>query len=198
MKVILPTLGDFANGIFAVLLTCFIFNTSVLWWYFPISFALSLLPDIDAVPELLKYGQVGKRQADGAFAMDHRSYLHYPLVYLALGLMVVNFSYFFGVLFLLAVTLHFLRDLVGTGWGVKLFWPVSRKNYKLFTSDTNAISTTKKEPVVSWTDEELPGLIEAHGDEDWIEKTYLRLTWISGVEYTLFAVAVLLMVLSLL
>jgi membrane-bound metal-dependent hydrolase YbcI (DUF457 family) len=47
-----------------------------------------------------------------------------------LGLPIMQISPFWGCVFSLAITLHFLRDSLGTGWGVKLLWPLSNKNYK--------------------------------------------------------------------
>lgn len=132
LKLILPTLGDLANGVFAVTAAAYLFDVDIQWWHLIVAAAISLLPDVDALPELLLYGAVGKKQSNSKLPTNHRSFMHYPALYLIFGLALYSWDQFWGTTFLMALALHFLRDVLGTGWGVKLLWPVSYKNYKFF------------------------------------------------------------------
>ena len=44
--------------------------------------------------------------------------------------------------------------------------------------------------VVTWSYDELSEYIQKYGIDDWIDRYYLRINWISGIEYTLFVLAV--------
>lgn len=192
LKLILPMLGDFANGVFAVVFASWLLGAEVMWWHFLVGFVCALLPDLDALPEVLAHGQVGKKQEGSTLAANHRTYLHYPVIYLAVGLLVFPWYPYWGTIFLLGTLLHFVRDMLGTGWGVKALWPMSNKNYRFFSQGNDDFQAT-----AALTDEETSEFAEEHGNSDWLEDTYLRLTWISGIEYALFLGAIMLLVFSL-
>lgn len=193
LKLILPTLGDLANGVFAVTAAAYLFHIDLQWWHFVIAVIISLLPDLDALPELLLHGAVGKKQTTSELPTNHRSFMHYPALYLIFGLALYSWDQFWGVTFLGAVILHFLRDVLGTGWGVKLLWPVSHMNYKFTQSSVGSTHATH-----SFTDSEIPEIASSQGNSNWLEDTYLRFTWISCVEYTLFIISVCLVIWQLL
>ena len=103
--------------------------------------------------------------------------------------------------------------MYGTGWGIPLFWPFSKRKYKFFGSRANqpeALLVThseysmleeaeqKQRLVVSWSEDELPMHIKRFGFDDWIDKVYLTVNWISIVEYSLFFMAVVLLIMTLL
>lgn len=100
-------------------------------------------------------------------AYKHRDLLHYPMLYLPLGSLLVLLltNYFYSLLFLLCSLLHFLHDSIGVGWGIKWLWPFSNKNFKLFS---RKYPTKKRMLVVSWTPEELEREVEAAGDK-WLK-----------------------------
>ena len=210
MKSVLALLADFANGIFAVLIACAYYDISPVWWYFLIGLPLAMLPDIDAIPELLKRGKVS---ADASHSRDHRTFLHYPIISLVIFTPVLLFGGFWGLVIVLAVVLHLLNDLYGTGWGLQLLWPLSTRHYKFFGRRANRlysmllhegdlgklpIKETKLRFVVSWTEAELQDYIVKFGVDDWITHWYLRPNWLAVVEYSLFLVATTLMIVSLL
>jgi len=210
MKNLVSLLADWANGIFAVLLASWLFSVEPLWWHFAIGLILSHAPDIDAIPELLKRGKVS---ASADHPHDHRDALHYPVVLIALGGIAAYLVPYWGTIFLIAVTLHLINDLYGTGWGIKLFWPLSKKNYKLLGRrvnrlrylleqdgdwDTQTYEERRLRTLVSWKPEELPIYMTRWGIDDWIPKYYFHLNSISIIEYGLFIVAVSLMVVTLL
>jgi hypothetical protein len=182
------------------LLNTYLFKVEPTGWLFLVGIVLALLPDIDALPEVFRYGQVGKSRADDSFAKEHRSYLHFPLLYLLVGIVIAIISPFWGALFLVATALHFLNDLYGTGWGVMLFWPFSKKRYKLFSKPVHDDGKHGQglQSVVAAEEAEVSKAEAAWGDENWIDNSYLRLTWISAIEYSLFVLALILAAIVLL
>jgi len=210
MKTILTLLADWANGIFAVVLASLITGTEIVWWYFPIGILLAMCPDLDAIPELLKRGKLA---ASAEHVGDHREGLHYPVVFFIVGAVFIYFSPFYGWLFFIATTLHFINDLYGTGWGIPLLWPLTNRRYKLLGRRANRMkhvliteSDWDQLPheerrlrfIVSWSKDELTSYIRKWGLENWIEPSYLRLNWVSGIEYGLFICALILLVSTLL
>lgn len=209
MKPVLSLLADIANGIFAVLLAGYFSGTEILWWHFLIGIPLAMLPDLDALPELIKRGRVG---SSAEHIYDHRSGLHFPILFLLVGLFLTYLFPFFGLLFLIATTLHFINDLYGTGWGIALLWPLSNTRFKLLSRRVNWAKKQLKATgawnevlpeekrlrlIVSWKEEELLSYIEKWGVDDWIDLVYCHRNWISATEYFLFSLAVFLLLLNL-
>lgn len=210
MKQILPVLADIADGIFATVLVGLMTETDILWWHFLVGIPLAMMPDLDAVPELLRRGKVA---ASKDYVHDHREGLHYPVTFLLVGVVFVAATDFFGWLFLIATMLHFVNDSYGVGWGVAWLWPLSRSRYKVGERKVNqlkhmlvadgvweGLSTDERRvrPVVSWSETELHPYIARWGKDDWINAYYLSLNWISVTEYALFALSILALVFSLL
>jgi hypothetical protein len=210
MKNILSILADLANGIFAILLATYLTGEGVVWWYFPIGMALAMSPDIDAIPELLLRGRVA---ASPEHPRDHRTFLHYPMVSIPLGLLATWFVPFWGLVWLLSLVLHLINDLYGTGWGLPLLYPFTSTHYKFFCRrvnqsplllkkrglwDTLPLSETRVRFFVSWNKTELPVYIQQYGMDDWIDWCYLRVNPITITEYSLFLIAIVLAVCSLL
>ncbi len=202
MKSLLAILADVANGLFAVLVATQLTSTDLAWWYIPAGIALAMSPDLDAIPELLKRGRVA---ASSQFAHDHREALHFPILFLVAGTILLQFDVFWGTLFLLATMLHFVNDLYGTGWGIPLLWPLTNRRYKLLGRRANLLKQILQEKglwdtlpqderrlrlIVTWSHDELGEYIQNYGIDDWIDRYYLRINWISGIEYTLFLVAI--------
>lgn len=205
MKYILALLADFANGLFATLLAGYITGAEILWWHFLVGIALSMLPDSDALAEIFRRRGVVAAHAEDAD--DHRDYFHFPIIYLIVGLGLMWWNSYWGSMFLIGTMLHFFNDMYGTGWGVPLLWPFSRRRFKFLKRKANLLKyilvekglweTTlpaerKYRLIVSWSREELPEYIARFGIADWIEQYYLRLNWISLLEYGLFATAIIL------
>jgi hypothetical protein len=210
MKYVLALLADWANGIFAVLIASAITGTEVLWWHYVIGIALSHGPDIDAIPELWRRGKVA---ASAENPHDHRDGLHYPLLLVPVLFVFPMWFGYFGWVLWCAVVLHFVNDMYGTGWGLKLGWPFSSRSYKFLCRRVNRSkgqlqseglwqtlpeSERKLRILVSWSATELPDYQRRWGMEQWIDVCYLRFNWISAVEYSLFIAAVVLATLSLL
>lgn len=204
MKKILALLADFANGIFATILAGLITGVDPTW-HFVVGIILAMSPDLDAIPELIKRGKVASSAEN---VRDHREALHFPILFIIVGVIVISFSPFWGWLFLIATMLHFLNDLYGTGWGIPLLWPFTNRRFKLLGRRANLLKSILKEKgfwepetneekklrfLVSWSHKELGSYIIKYGIEDWIERYYLKLNWISAIEYSLFILAIALL-----
>ncbi len=126
-----------------------------------------LLPDLDLFIWLKKHNwKIDK------WAHEHRDTLHFPVIYLLSGYLLVLFfvNSFYALLFFLSSMLHFLHDSIGIGWGVKWLFPFSKKNYKFFTRQHLG---EKRRIIAFWTPEELKKEVEARGENGWFKKYYI-------------------------
>lgn len=187
--------ADLANGIFAVHIAAFLTGTEIMWWHYLIGILLAMLPDLDALPELF---QRGKLAASASHIHDHRELLHVPLVFLGIGVLAAYLYGYWGSVFLLATMLHFVNDLYGTGWGVPVLKPMSKDRFKLFSNVDNNMSLHLNDWIRRIPINDLTKQIVDHGNENWIEDTYWKLTPISVIEYALFGISIVLVVVTLL
>jgi len=209
VKYILAVLADWANGLFALVAAQVLTGTALEWWYIPIALLLSHLPDVDAVPGLVKFGNVAVSAKEEG--RDHRSLLHYPVLAVPVCVLAALYGGFWGLVVAIVVPLHLLNDLYGTGWGLQLLWPLQRSHYKLLSRRVNRLHSmfseeefsqlptgeTRLRGIVTWSEKELPAYIRRYGMDDWIESWYLQLNRVSAVEYTLFLVACILTVVQM-
>lgn len=211
MRQIPALFADWANGIFATIFAATIVGiTEIPWWYFCIGILLSHLPDLDAVPELLRRGRIA---ASGEYVHDHREGLHYPVLFIIVGSVVTYLYPFWGLLFLTISMLHFINDTYGTGWGIKWLWPLSTRNYKFLNRRVNRlhsklvgdgdwekldVSERRLRWLVSWSKEELPHYISRWGHDDWIDLYYYKINIVGIIEYGLFFCALLMLAYNLL
>ena len=192
MKNILPVLADFANGIFAVFIASYITHMDIVAWHFIVGILLAMCPDLDAIPELYRRGRIA---ASKSFLHDHRETLHRPLIFILLGTCIIYFQPYWGVLFLVATMLHFVNDMYGTGWGVPLFSPFNKDRYKFFTDGDNKSSLHPKNMIRVFKQQSLTQSIKEHGDDDWILHNYVTPNTVTLVEYALFGIACVLVML---
>ena len=134
------------------------------------SIIFALLPDVDFWVEFFKHKSVG-----GTVIREHRELFHFPLVFIPLTELVWFFAgSFWATLFGLGIFAHFLHDSIPTlGWGIKWFWPFSRKSYKLFAGENGRWAPRL---YIAWTPEELEKTAALYGDPDWIKNFYLHIT----------------------
>lgn len=203
VKNILVLLADWANGIFAVLLATYLTGTDIVWWHFLVGIIFSHLLDLDAVPDLWRRGRVG----GAASKKDHRDTLHYPIVVLPLAASSIVLVGYWGWMLFFAVLLHFINDLYGTGWGIKLLWPFSHTKFKLLGRRVNQPkyillendlwdelphSERRLRLWVSWSAAEAPQYFRRYGMDNWLEDYYIRGSVVAYIEYTLFLSAIVL------
>ena len=194
MKQIVTLFADWANGIFAVFIAAAITDTEILWWHFLIGIPLAMCPDLDAIPELLARGKIA---ASADHNHDHRDVLHFPILFLIGGVIAVLLFGYWGWIFLSSTILHFVNDLYGTGWGIPLFWPLTKDRFKLFTDENNNSSLRKEDWIRRIKVTKLHDEIAEHGNETWVDDFYYKLNPIMAIEYGLFAFALLLVGLKL-
>lgn len=192
MYKLLPLAGDIGTGILVIILTslAFGFYEPYVWLLLP----LILLPDLDAIPEIIKKGRVA---ASPEHPYDHRELLHKPVLWLLGGALLWAWFGYYGAIAFWLVLFHFLHDSVLTGWGVQWFWPLSKTQYKFFVDERNEVSLKQGDWLRSWKEEHLQAAIMQHGFEDWIERYYLKPTIQSVVEYSTFVFSILMLILFL-
>lgn len=175
---------DIGIGILSAIFVSSLFQIKLTAFFIFISILLALLPDIDAVYSIVKKGFK-------SFNHRHRNIFHYPIIHFFIGILIVLFiDLKFGMLFVLNTFGHFLHDSAGIGWGVKWFWPVSRKLYKFSFENSLAGKKPKIWFLYEFSDEELDNADFKYGDPNWIRNIYLRPSLISIVEFVFFLISV--------
>jgi hypothetical protein len=144
-----------------------------------------LLPDIDIFYFL--YQKYIKKTG----IIDHRSWTHYPIVYLPIYFLIMSLELFFTTshtissIFALAIVWHFVHDTLFIGWGVMWGFPFSKRKYKIFP-DRNGKVTSKV--LLSWLPEEEADIIKWSGGslDGWLRHYYFKFNIVSALEYGVF------------
>ncbi len=135
-----------------------------LWLLAGVLFAL--LPDTDFWIEYMQRGTVG-----GKVIGAHRTLFHNPLPYIPVALFIGTlFGPEWMLLFALGAFSHFVHDLSGMGYGIRLFWPFSERWYKFFSNQEGAIHYDFDHLVMSWSPEEMRDLVAQRGNDNWIRE----------------------------
>jgi len=161
---------DIGVGIFAALGVSHIFGVEPTVGLVVLGVFFALLPDLDILPFLWPT------------AYNHRSFLHYPLLYIPLSLLVAIFAGpLFGTLFAIGVYAHLIHDTIGLGWGIAWFAPISKRKILLFPEKGRR---ERYGWFMSWLPEEEALMRHGQSSEHWITHYYLRPSFIGVVEYT--------------
>lgn len=174
---------DIGVGILFSLLVgkLFAIDISASWVACGVLFAL--LPDIDIVPYAFK------RYFNKKEAYNHRTFTHYPIVYLPLVYVVyVVFGLPYALLCACGVYFHLLHDTVWLGWGISWFWPFSTRKYKSFPDENGKISSVF---MTSWSAEDEDRLFREGHNPHWVRDFYLRPNIVAYFEYTVFIVSII-------
>lgn len=178
---------DFGLSIIYVLLLSKVFNVTPTIATFILSVIFGVLPDFDIPFELLKRGRIGGKEEG-----FHRKVTHYPLLYFPVISVVFGlFGAFWAVLLAVNLISHFIHDIIGSGWGIKLFWPISEKNWKIFANPKDG--STSKHLITAWDQKELKEKIQKYGDEEWFKHIYRRLSPQLILEAVVFLLALILL-----
>ena len=189
---ILPLLCDAGLGILVFIVVSRVYGVDEPLWMF--SILCIFLPDLDSLSQLRSKGYVAASAED---PIDHREFLHKPIFWLVPALLVwIGFGYPGALLFFLFLA-HFLHDSVLVGWGVPWLSPWNRTRIKFFVDQANHESLRREDWVRTWDPHELTKKIQQHGNEHWIQDIYLRLTPASVIEYSIFSIGVLVLILTL-
>ncbi len=135
--------------------------------WFGIIFAL--LPDSD----VLFYFALKKSKL--LSFRSHRELLHFPLLYLLVGVMLVAvLSPKWLPLFIAASTVHFIHDSVGIGWGIPLFYPLYNKYFKFFYQYDLKLAGIPQKSMWIWSRQEQNKLIDKYRDPHWSSHIFLH------------------------
>lgn len=78
---------------------------------------------------------------------------------------MIFFDFKMAIAISIVMLTHPFLDLFGIGWGVKLFYPLSKKTYKMFY---------KGQFLIVWDQKEVNAEVEKFGDDNWIKNTYFK------------------------
>lgn len=185
---ILPLLCDIGLGILAAICVEVALGLPFSWIHIVLGLLFAFILDVDVLfdKDLWRDGYVSTHAESPD---DHRDFMHKPLLWFAGFVLAYAFlPHELVIIAGLAVFLHFVHDSMGTGFGITWLWPVSTRSYKFFATRENKY--TFRSPIISWSKEELPEVIRKYGVKEWIPLLYFRLTWVSGVEYAIFALGI--------
>lgn len=161
---------DIGIGLIAAFLAAPYFDISFAWLCV-LSVIFALLPDLDAIVQLVRSRSVGKLQ------YDHRDLFHRPIPYILLGglLVLLLCGWKWALLFSILSLGHFIHDSIGIGWGISWLYPFNYRYYKFFTSSFKKSNEENREEVIAgWTPTEQNKIAEQHGDPDWLLNMYFR------------------------
>lgn len=167
---------DIGVGILVSILASYVFGADLSFKLAALSSLSNLIPDLDVFVELAKRGRIG-----GRVQGHHRKLTHFPITYIPISVLTY---YFFGELwaFVISINLlaHFLHDSVCMGWGIKWFWPFSKRSYKFFSEKDGSFSANL---ITSWSPSELKSVVARYGDNHWFRDFYLRLHPVAVFEF---------------
>lgn len=109
------------------------------------------------------------------WAHTHRDNISHSIFPPVLALMLSIFLGFKpGIMVSIALLTHPLLDLFGIGWGVKLFYPLSQKTYKMFY---------RGQILTTWKQDEVDAEAEQFGDNDWVKNIYFQPNLVGASEW---------------
>lgn len=168
---------DIAFGIFGSYIVSNFFGETVTLQFIFLGIVFVLLPDLD----MFWYKKNKKR--------DHRSFVHFPLVYIIVSLLLLSFfETKIALLFFITTLFHFIHDTFILGWGVAWFAPFSYRRYKLFPD--NGKGGFLQEKYLTWLPDGQKAIEERLHDTHWIKNWYGRVTVVSVIEYSAFVTAI--------
>ncbi|MBD3300131.1 MAG: hypothetical protein GF347_02155 [Candidatus Moranbacteria bacterium] len=139
---------------------------------------LGLFPDlISFILSPLLFSKWAHRHRDN---LTHSIFL--PAIFL---IMAFLFETKILILAGLAMLTHPFLDLFGIGWGVKLFYPLTQKTYKLFY---------KGKFLRVWDPKEVDQKVLKAGDNQWIKNIYFKWNFWGLIEWGSLAVFILLLI----
>ena len=128
---------------------------------------------IGALPDVLSL-MASKQQAINKWSHLHRDNLSHSILF-PLAVFCVTAFYDIKVAIITGIALlsHPILDLFGIGWGVKLFYPLSNMQFKLF----------HQKGKISYTKDEIDLEVEKHGSDSWIQDSFFSLSFIALSEW---------------
>lgn len=159
---------DIGVGIVASLGVAHWFGVESTGLFIAVGIVFALLPDIDMLPIFWRT------------QYDHRSWLHYPVLYVALTAAVyVFFGSVYAALFAVCTLAHLVHDTIGIGWGVAWLGPFSKRKF-LFPEKGRR---RRYGFFMTWTPEEEVQMAGEFHNPAWVSHYYFRPNAIAFVEY---------------
>ncbi len=170
---------DIALGIFTALGLATATGVKASLLLVVIGVVFALLPDID----FILYCILHPKKAFSRSSHEHRNTLHYPLLYIPIGSIVVwsifeligHSGLFMSILFMIASLLHFIHDSIGIGFGVLWLYPFSKTHYAFLyrcsLKDTGENKNWKW--LYTWTFEEMKETSQQEENDHWFRDIYL-------------------------
>ena len=179
---------DIGVGILLAILTNKLFSLPLSAIFLVGGVVFSLLMDIDYIFHLAKGG--GSKNAH-----KHRDLLHYPLLYIPLGMLIISFfNIAWAALFALCSLAHFLHDSIGIGWGIQWLYPFKEDHYAFFYRyQPRHIEKLPKRIIYTWKHEDIDLLSQKYGDENWIKNIYWHWHPYAIVEFLIFVTALIIL-----
>lgn len=144
--------------------------------------AFALLPDLDVLWSMTKLWKEN--------AHEHRRIMHWPVVVLPAGAMVgLLWRPELVPLFVLAMSLHYLHDSIGIGWGIQWLYPFD-DHYRVFFYQWDlARNGFPFRAVYAWSPKEVEKLSRRFGNHDWIREIYWKCHPYALIELVVFIAA---------
>ena len=161
---------DIGIGILAAIFLSSTLHISAIGWWIGAGIVFALLPDADYLLYLVTGGSSHS-------AHKHRDLLHYPFLYIPVGMVLLAlFGTSWSLLFGICSLAHFIHDSIGIGWGVQWLWPISCKHFSFFYIYKPRHKTEKlpRKLLYAWEHGAIEELNARYGDEEWIRNIYLR------------------------
>jgi len=178
---------DIGVGILSAILASALFRQDLTPAFLAAGIVFALLPDVDFVFHFASGG-------DFKNAHKHRDFLHYPLLYVPLGMALAVFlGPAYALLFGICSAAHFLHDSIGMGWGIQWLYPFSRNHYNFFYHYEPRGGEIPGKTVYVWKHKEVDGLAGRHGDPDWVKNVYLRFHPYAVIELAVFAASLIIL-----
>jgi hypothetical protein len=177
---------DIGAGILFSLFFSRVFGIALYPFFLAGGVFFSLLPDLDF---LLNW-----KKGFTAKGHEHRNLLHYPLLFISLGsIILLFFDYRWAILFAVTTFFHFVHDSIGIGWGVRWPYPFSKNYYAFFYHHDLSKDSTHPKIFYSWSSVEVERLAGEYGDEHWFRNIYLKFSPFAIVEYLVFIFALIML-----
>ncbi len=160
---------DIGVGILLSIITSKLFGLPLTVAFVVAGIIFALLMDIDYILHLFTGGSSKN-------AHRHRDLLHYPLIYIPLGTLVISlFSNSYASLFALCSFAHFLHDSIGIGWGVQWLYPFKKDHYSfLYIYRPPHQERLPQKNIYVWKHEDIDMLSKKYGDPNWVKNIYWR------------------------
>ncbi len=177
---------DIGLGILIPIMLSKIFGSELTDSFLAFGILFSLLPDIDFIIHKLFLPKTSSLKD-----YRHREILHFPILYIITGAIIVFIvKKDLVLLFIICSLFHFIHDSIGIGWGVQWFAPFNRNYYQfLYTANKNLDWSL----VYKYKPEELDGMVEKYGDKDWFRKIYLKFHPYSLFELFIFIISIIIL-----